>query len=245
MEKNIYPFYIFIIGTLVGSFINVCIYRIPKDISIVYPRSFCSKCKKRLQWWQIIPLLSFIFLKGKCYYCNQKISWEYPIVEIISAIMAILLFYRFNDPTTYLFYLALSFALLTISMIDVKYYRIPNKILLFLLIAGLTINLLYNIIAWDMAFLGMFGSGAFLFLLRFVGNRMLKKETLGMGDVKLGTVVGFYLGFTDFLTALLTGSLLAIIISVLLTHSPAKMIKARIPLAPYLTIGVLLVLLFS
>ena len=127
----------------------------------------------------------------------------------------------------------------------VKYYRIPNKILLFLLIAGLTINLLYNIIAWDMAFLGMFGSGAFLFLLRFVGNRMLKKETLGMGDVKLGTVVGFYLGFTDFLTALLTGSLLAIIISVLLTHSPAMMIKARIPLAPYLTIGVLLVLLFS
>ena len=135
-----------ILGLIFGSFLNVCIYRIPIKISIITPRSFCPHCKEQITWWQNIPLLSFIILRGKCHYCHRKISWRYPLVELLTGIISMILFLEFGLTHILIFYLLLFYTLIAISFIDISHQVIPNKILLFLIISGILQNLALKII---------------------------------------------------------------------------------------------------
>ena len=245
MAKNHILLLIFVFGILIGSFLNACIYRIPRNISIIQPRSFCIHCGKQLKWWQNLPLVSFILLHGKCFYCKQKISCQYPLVEIGAGTLSIILFYKFTAIDSLIFFLVFSYFLLVISIIDAVFYKIPNKILLHLLLIGLTLNLLYNIIPWDMAIIGFLASGFFLIIIRTLGYLILKKETLGIGDIKFAFVVGFFLGFTNFLMALLVGSVMAIMVSIFLYPSSGNFRYQQMPMAPYLSVGILVILIFS
>jgi leader peptidase (prepilin peptidase)/N-methyltransferase len=231
-------------GILIGSFLNTCIYRIPRNISIIRPRSFCTQCGKQLKWWQNIPLLSFVLLGGKCSYCNQLISWQYPLIELGTGILSAALFYTFTDIDSFILFLFFSYFLLVITVIDASFYKIPNRILLYLLLKGLIMNLAYDIIPWHTAIIGFLSSGIFLFSIRGLGYLTLKKEALGIGDIKLAAVVGFYLGFTNFLIAILVGSTIAILVSIFLYPSSDNFRYQKIPMAPYLSLGILVILIF-
>ena len=135
-----------ILGLILGSFLNTCIYRIPHKISIVTPRSFCPHCKEQIAWWQNIPLVSFIRLRGKCYYCREKISWHYPLVELLAGIIGVILYLQFGLSYTLLFYLLFFYTLIVLSFIDISHQVIPNKILLFSIISGILLNLAFKII---------------------------------------------------------------------------------------------------
>lgn len=235
---------LFLIGIIVGSFLNSCIYRIPRKISLVKPRSYCPVCKEQLIWWQNIPLLSYLFLKGRCYNCGHKISFQYPFIELITGILTVFTIYNFGLTEKSIFYLIFFYCLVIISVVDIYHKKIPNQLLLFLLVFGIIFNSAFEIISWKKALAGGIFAGFILISTRIIGHYILKKESLGMGDVKLGVILGFFIGLKLFLVTLLIGSLLAVAFSLLLTLFYHVNISQKIPFAPFLCSGSILSLFF-
>lgn len=237
-------FIFFVIGIFIGSFLNSCIYRIPRKISLVQPRSYCPKCRKQIIWWQIIPLLSFLFLKGRCYNCGSKISLQYPFVELITGILTVFTLNHFGLTEKAIFYLIFFYCLMIISVIDIYHKKIPNQVLIFLIVFGIIYNTAFEIISWKEALLGGIFAGFILLLARIIGQYILKKESLGMGDVKLGTILGFFTGLKLFLVTLFIGSAAAAVISLLLILFYHINISQKIPFAPFLCFGSIFSLFF-
>lgn len=234
----------FLIGIIVGSFLNSCIYRIPRKISLIKSRSYCPKCREQIIWWQNIPLVSYLFLKGRCYNCGSKISLQYPLVELSTGILTVFTVYHFGLTEKTIFYLIFFYCLLIISVIDIYHKKIPNQILLFLIVFGIIFNSAFEIISWKKALSGGIFAGLILILTRIIGYYILKKESLGMGDVKLGTILGFFTGLKLFLITLFIGSLSAVLLSLLLTLFYHIRISQKIPFAPFLCLGSILSLFF-
>ena len=128
---------IFIYGLLIGSFLNVCIFRIPKKESIAFPSSYCPKCKTKLKWYDNIPLLSFIVLRGKCRYCKDKISVQYPLVEFSNAILYLILYNHFGLSIDFIFYALISSVLVAITFIDLLEMLIPDSLVIIILILSI------------------------------------------------------------------------------------------------------------
>ena len=128
---------IFTYGILIGSFLNVCIYRIPREESIAFPSSHCPTCNTSLKWYDNIPVVSYISLKGRCRYCSTKISSQYPIIEFFNAIIYLTLFYKFNLSIDFIFYAFISSTLIVITMIDLKEMIIPDSLVITLLILSI------------------------------------------------------------------------------------------------------------
>ncbi len=228
---------VFILGILAGSFLNVCGYRIPLGKSVVWGRSFCPNCHHKLPFYYNIPLLSFIILKGKCHYCGAKISWQYPIVELLTGILTWALFQKFGLSYTFLFYLIFVYSLIVIAIIDWHTRLILNKILIFLLLSGIIINGIGHIIPFKQAISGAFVGGGSMFLVAYLGNRMFKKEAMGMGDVKLAFVSGFYFGWQFILWALYLGFILALLGIGLMWLVRQKRLPRQIPMGPFFALG--------
>jgi leader peptidase (prepilin peptidase)/N-methyltransferase len=134
--------FLFILGTCFGSFINVCIWRIPKELSIVKPASFCPKCNKPIKWYDNIPILSYIFLKGRCRYCKGKISFRYPFVELLCGIILVILYLKFGLSLNFLKYLFFFYFLILVSFIDIDYRALPAYLCFLAIIVGLIFSLL-------------------------------------------------------------------------------------------------------
>lgn len=239
----------FIIGACIGSFLNVCIYRIPKYKSIIFPPSHCTNCKHRLNILDLLPIISFILLKGKCKYCNSKISIQYPLIEIINSILYVLLIYRFKfllfNPICCISYTFFSSMLLVIFIIDLKYKIIPNKIVLvgfvFIFILKLLESYYYNS-SWYLinAFLGLLIGSIPLFILV-----LIYKSAMGAGDIKLMAVIGMWLGLKLTYIALIVSIISAGILSVVLVFCKIKTLKSTIPFAPFLTTSAFICLLYQ
>lgn len=247
-------YFIFFLGLAIGSFLNVVIDRSPRGISI-RGRSHCDSCKKNLAWLDLLPLVSFAILGGKCRFCRSPLSFQYPIVEGLTGIMfvAVLLFLFPNeriinselgiiDFATLGFYLFILANLIAIFFIDLKYGIIPD-ILVFLSIA---LTFPYFLIIHNSLFLSHLLSavGAFLlFLLIFVGT---KGRGMGFGDVKLSFLMGLFLGFPKIIIALyvafLTGAVVALI---LVIWGKKKFRGGTIPFGPFLVIGTVVALIFG
>lgn len=234
-----------LIGLAVGSFLNVCIYRIPRKISIVYQRSFCPWCHHQLSCWENIPLISFILLKRRCFHCQQLIPWQYPIIEIVTLLSTILLLFKFDFSQHLLFHLIFIYGSIVISAIDYQFHFIPNKILIFLIIAGFTANIFFQAISWIDAITGLIFSSSIMLMIRILGNCLLLKESMGMGDVKFAAVLGFYTGWQHFLWALFFGSLFALMINLISSNLKYEVIQSKIPFAPYLSIGALMSIMIA
>jgi leader peptidase (prepilin peptidase)/N-methyltransferase len=234
----------FLIGIIVGSFLNSCIYRIPRKISLVQPRSYCPKCREQILWWQNIPLLSYLFLKGRCYNCSSKISLQYPFIELTTGILTVFTLYHFGITEKAIFYLIFFYCLVIISVIDIFHKKIPNRVLLFLIVFGIIFNSAFEIISWKKALSGGIFAGFILILTRIIGQYILKKESLGMGDIKLAAILGFFIGLELFLVTLFISSLSAAVISLLLTLFYHIKISQKIPFAPFLCLGSILSLFF-
>jgi leader peptidase (prepilin peptidase)/N-methyltransferase len=234
-----------LLGIFSGSFLNASIYRIPRKISIVTPRSFCPNCKEQIAWWQNIPLLSFVLLRGKCYYCREKISWRYPLVELLTGIISLILYLQFGLSYTLLFYLLFFYTLIVLSFIDITHQVILNKILLFLIISGILLNFAFKIIPWPQAIAGALLAGIIIYLIRVFGQFAFKKESMGMGDVKLAVVCGFFIGWQNFMLALFFASLAALLVYLVKQILSKGKISQKISFAPYLGLGCLISVLFG
>lgn len=232
---------IFIFGLAIGSFINAAVFRLRENKSLVFDRSRCPKCGHILSWHELIPLLSFLIQLGRCRACKQKISFQYPIVELTAGILFVFVFDHSLLAGRYsldLWYLLLVFsALLFIFVFDLKYYIIPNRVL-YPLIA---IVLLYNLFIFPLAensnrlLAVAVAAGFFLALYLVSGGKWI-----GFGDVKFGIFIGLFLGWSAVLAALFLSYLLGALIGGFLMFFGGKTLKSQVPFGPFLIAGTLI-----
>ncbi|MCD6410787.1 prepilin peptidase [bacterium] len=252
MTKLFLILLIFIFGLLVGSFLNSVIYRIKNNKKIVFDRSKCPHCGHILNWFDLLPLLSFILLRGKCRYCQKSISWQYPLVELFTALIFILPLVFPNNflPSDIFFagfwqilcyYFLLSAVLIVIFVFDLKYYFVPDKVLFL----GILISVLFNVLIFRELLISKI-LGALLFSSFFLFQYLISKgKWIGFGDVKLGALLGFVLGWKLSLVNLFLSYLIGAIISIGLIAVQKKTLKSEIPFGPILIIGFLVSLLWG
>jgi leader peptidase (prepilin peptidase)/N-methyltransferase len=236
----------FLVGTALGSFLNVCILRLPAGRSILYPASHCPRCKRSIAWFDNIPVLSFIFLRGKCRNCGLAISLQYPAVEVLTGLLFVLAFWRFGEePIRLIWVLALLLISVLLSAIDIRTLTLPDKILLpfgalCLLLAPLNPNFAGTIPEhYKESLWGFFFGGGILWTLSVVGFYLLKKEALGGGDVKLMAVFGSALGWDRVMDGLFTGSLASFFMVLVLMGLGRLGMKSPFPFGPFLCAGTL------
>jgi len=254
----------FIFGIVIGSFLNVVIYRIPKDESILFPASHCQSCQKPLKFYHNIPIFSWLFLGGKCSYCKTPISIQYPLIELLSGIITLLVVHKYGLDVPSAF-IALSFLmLLALSMIDFKYKMVPdslNLLAIFFAILG----------AWSLQGLFVNLKNAFLFaggftLLRFALSYYLTSsvyraglktktswnkhydrtpmiEAMGEGDIMVGATMGALLGIELGLFAVFLSAVLALPVMLALRGRSAE--EQRVPFVPFLAMATLLTMIFD
>ncbi len=231
---------IFIIGLIIGSFLNVVIYRLPENKSIIVPPSHCPKCETRLKPFDLVPILSFLFYKGKCRYCGVKISWQYPFVELLTAVLLLSLYKQFGLNTQFIVFSFLIFILIVCSSIDIKYKIIPNKITYSAIIIFLILSIIFNHISFISSLLGILIPGGLLFIIAFIYGK-----GLGMGDVKLVAVIGAVIGWEYTIIGIFIGSLIGSIIGLTLILTAVIDRKTRIAFGPYISIGTIIGILFG
>jgi leader peptidase (prepilin peptidase)/N-methyltransferase len=234
--------YAFLLGLLVGSFLNVCIYRIPKDESIVFPSSHCTSCQHKLQAKDLIPLFSYLFLGGKCRYCGEKIPWRYPLVELINGLGWVLIMWHYQGMITVQSIagmLLFSFSLV-LTLIDIKHYLIPNCLVVVLLVGGIIYHLWLREISIGLLLLGLAVGFAFPFVIAVVSG-----GGMGGGDIKLCAAMGLWLGYPSIIYALFIGALLGSLVGIMLIICRIKTRKDRIPFGPFLMLGFLAMIFFQ
>ncbi len=236
---------VFIIGLVFGSFLNVCITRVPAKKSIIWGRSHCPNCGQQIRWYDNIPLLSFILLRGRCRHCHKKISLYYPVIELATAILTLALFKKYGLTFSFLYYVIFAYFLIVLGVIDLKTKLLLNRILLPMLIAGLLINFVGKIVPFKEAALGSVLGGAVMWLVAVLGSKVFNKEALGMGDVKLAFVAGYFLGWKHILVALYLGFIFAFVVILLLWLFQRKEIPRMIPLGPFLAAGFIAYVFFG
>lgn len=236
-----------IFGLIVGSFLNVCVYRIPLGKSIIKPRSFCPNCGNSIAWFDNIPLVSFLLLKAKCRHCRKRISIRYFFIELITAFTAIVFFHYFSISAEFFVYFLLACILIVVTFIDIERQEIPDVFSLpgiFIGIALVTVFKFRGPVTYLGSFvnsiLGVLAGGASMFLLGFFGELIFRREALGGGDVKLMAMIGAFLGWK---LTLLTFFLAPILGSGVGIFMKLKLGKDIIPYGPYLAIAAIVSLL--
>ena len=249
---------VFLTGLVVGSFLNCVIYRLNTKESFLFSRSHCPKCHHILKWYDLIPILSFIIVKGKCRYCKKKISWQYPLVEIATGIVFLLILnyelrimnYGFNLEIMLnsLFLILNSCFLIVIFVYDLKHYIIPDKIIypaifvsaLWYLIAGIFFDFYSKYYILNTIYSAS-GAAGFFFLFWLIS----RGRWMGFGDVKLGFFMGLFLSWPNILVALFSAFFIGAIIGIGLIALGKKTLKSQVPFAPFLVIGTFIALFWG
>lgn len=231
---------VFITGLVIGSFLNVCIYRLPKNQSIISPPSHCPGCRRQLGVLQLIPVLSYLFQRGKCRYCGVKISPRYLLVELLTGMAFVLFVAVFGFQLQTLYYIVLFCALLTASLIDLDHQIIPDQISLFLVGAGLLLQALHSTGALiDGIIGGLLGGGLLLVL------AVLSKGGMGGGDVKLITGIGIFLGWKLLLVCLFFSFVMGSLVGLGLILAKNKDMKTAVPFGPFLSAGAMIAIFYG
>ena len=236
---------IFVLGLAIGSFLNVCIYRLPQGLSIHSPRrSFCPECRTSIRCYDNIPVLSYLLLKGRCRHCDTAISKAYPLVELMTAILFLCSLYRFGPTLALLHSCLLISLLIPIAWIDARWYIIPNAIILVGLITGAAVTLLIALTRHNPGYLiehliGAVAGGVSIALIAVVGTFLYRKKAMGGGDIKLMILIGLFLGGWPHLLIVImasafTGSIVGLSLIALGRKSGGG---SRIPYGPFLGIG--------
>ncbi|KUK54677.1 MAG: Type 4 prepilin-like proteins leader peptide-processing enzyme PilD [Desulfotomaculum sp. 46_296] len=214
---------------------NVCIYRIPRNESIVFPASHCPNCGNNLAPRDLAPLFSYLVLKGRCRYCKSPIHWRYPLVELLTGFLFIALYCSLGLNLLLLKYLLLACFLVAISFIDLEHYIIPNKLVIALLGSGIVMGLLTREHSLVSVLLGMFVPFAALMALALISN-----GGMGGGDIKLAGVTGLFLGWPQSIVALILSCCIAGIASLIMLALKVKKRKDPIPFGPYYAAGIMI-----
>lgn len=230
----IFIVYIFIFGLVIGSFLNVLIYRIPLGLNIAKGRSFCTSCKHSLNYKDLFPLFSYLFLGGKCRYCKTKISIVYPVVELINAILYLLVYLKFGLSYATPIYFIIVSCLLTLSMIDLEHKIIPDRFHVIIGICAIAIILLGNEVNYLEHIIGLFAISVPIYIIALVSGGM------GEGDVKLFAVCGLLLGWKLIVMTMFFASILASIYSLVLMIFKKAEMKSEIPFGPFISASVII-----
>ena len=234
-----------IFGALVGSFLNVCIFRLPKEESIVWPGSHCPHCKNPIKYYDNIPLISYILLRARCRYCKESISIQYPLIEGIAAFGSLILFMKFGPSLSYLFYFLFVAALIVVTVIDLYHQIIPDVISL----PGIGVGLLASLLLPQPVFFdslkGLLLGGGTLFVVATLYQWLFKREGMGGGDVKLLAMIGAFLGWKAVILTIVLGSLIGSIIGISVMILKGKDFKYAIPFGPFLSVGAVISLFYG
>jgi len=234
----------FILGAVIGSFLNVCIYRIPAGESVVTPRSRCPHCLTTIRWYHNLPVLSWILLKGRCAYCGAPFSIRYPLVEALTGALFALFLFRFGfHPATPVAWLLVA-ALVTISMIDLDHQIIPDVISLPGIPVGFLCAFLLPWVSWQSSLLGILLGGGTLLAIALGYEWLTKQEGMGLGDVKLLAMLGGFLGAPAILPIIFLASIMGTLVGVPLMLITRAGRKLAIPFGPFLAGAALIYLFF-
>lgn len=203
--------FIIYLGLWVGSFLNVVIYRLPRGLSVVTPRSRCPSCGTMIRWYHNLPLLSFLFLRGRCAYCRVRISWRYPLVEAVTSAFFVVTYFVMGLRVQLPFVWFLLSALVAIFFIDLDFQIIPVKITLPGIVLGLLFAALTPEMGWVNGLIGAGAGGGAFGLVAVMGDVLFKKKSLGGGDVKLAAMVGAFMGWQKLVVVSLVASALALV----------------------------------
>jgi leader peptidase (prepilin peptidase)/N-methyltransferase len=223
-------------GAIVGSFLNVCIYRLPRDRSIVWPASACPHCGRALAWYENIPIVSFLALGGRCRTCREPIAARYPIVEALTAAMFACAWWYYGPGALLASRLVFGCALIVLFAIDLEHQLLPNLITLPGVVAGFGFSLLTEP-GWFDSMVGILLGGGVLFGIAEAYYRLRHEEGLGMGDVKMLGMIGAFLGWKLMIVTLMVASLSGSIIGVLLIITKRGSMKYALPFGTFLAIG--------
>jgi len=235
----------FLFGTAVGSFLNVCIYRLPKEESIVAPRSRCPACQSPIHALDNIPLISFALLRGRCRACGASIAWRYPLVEALTGILFALTVVRFGVTLQAAFLLTFLAGLIVISFIDLDHQIIPNVITL----PGIPLGILTGFLFRDPPLLdrliGALAGAGFLYLVLFYGGVLYGQEAMGEGDLNLIAMVGAFLGWKAVIVTILVGCLVGSAVGLSLIALRRLGRRQHIPFGPFLSLGAVVALFWG
>ena len=237
--------YIFLIGICIGSFLNVCIFRIPEGKSIVYPPSACPACGNGISWYDNIPIISYLLLRGKCRHCRYPISIRYPLVELLTGLFAWITWMTFGFQWDTIIYFVLIAALIMIAFIDLDNRIIPDIISLPGIPLGFIASFALSNVTWLESLIGVIIGGGSLLIIA-VGYKMLTgKEGMGGGDIKLLAMIGAFLGWQGVLFTIMISSFTGTIVGLMLMLRSNQGTKLAVPFGPFLAIGAISYLFFG
>jgi leader peptidase (prepilin peptidase) / N-methyltransferase len=235
----------FIFGAVVGSFLNVCICRIPQGDSIVSPPSHCPACGYRIPFYDNIPLVSWLLLRGKCRACRVPISSQYPLVELITAFLTLFLFMRFGPTFPFVVLFLFCTAMVVITFIDLEHYIIPDVISLSGIVVGFACSFFIPSLGWQNSLLGILAGGGSLYLVATLYQMFTGKEGMGGGDIKLLAMMGAFFGWRAVPFIIFTSSLVGSVIGIAVMLVQKKDTKLAIPFGPFLALGAILYIFFG
>ena len=239
---------VFILGSIWGSFSNVCIHRLPDNKSVSRGRSYCPSCKKQIRWYDNIPIFSYVFLKAKCRDCSAKINVKYLLVELICALNFVWFFYLFGLSLTTLLFFILSIFFIIIFFIDLKHFIIPNELTFPLMAIGLLKSFDPNLNQYLFpnflnSLIGGVAGYIIIWMIIFIYKRLRNKEGMGLGDAKLLSAIGFWFGWISIPFILFFSSFIALVLAIPSLINKSKNLSSQIPFGPYLILGCILYLL--
>jgi len=224
----------FIYGLIIGSFLNVCIYRIPRRGSIIFPGSFCPSCGTRTRFYDNVPVLSYLMHLGRCRFCGLFISPIYPLVELSTALLFLFFILRFGISWKFIFATLLASMSIVLMSIDYRHKILPNRITLSGILLGFFFSLFHVFISWQNALAGIFVGGGLLLLVAFVYKLLTGREGMGMGDVKMMMMVGAFLGWKLAVLTIVLGSFLGSIVGLLIAAKKKADMKLILPFGTFL-----------
>ncbi|MDD5020292.1 MAG: prepilin peptidase [Candidatus Omnitrophica bacterium] len=236
---------IFLFAICIGSFLNVCIYRMGREQSIVMPASHCPSCKHPIRWYDNIPLLSYVFLRGRCRDCHAPISWRYFAVELLTGVLFLLLYDRFGLSAPFFIFAVLVSGLLVATFVDFDFQIIPDEISVGGIVAGFLASVAFpeiqgmapHLLGLRESLLGIVVGGGTLWILGLAGDFIFKKESMGGGDIKLLAMVGSFLGWKAALLTLPVASLCGAVVGVIIKLRTKESVIA---FGPYLSLAAII-----
>ena len=239
---------VFILGSIWGSFSNVCIHRLPDNKGVVRGRSYCPSCKKQIRWYDNIPIFSYVLLKAKCRDCSAKINVKYLLVELVCALSFVWFFYLFGLSLTTLLFFILSIFFVIIFFIDLKHFIIPNELTFPLMAIGLFKSFDPNLNQYLFpnflnSVIGGVAGYLIIWMIIFIYKRLRNKEGMGLGDAKLLSAIGFWFGWISIPFILFFSSFIALVLAIPSLMNKSKNLSSQIPFGPYLILGCVLYLL--
>ena len=235
----------FLIGAAAGSFVNVCVFRLPRGLSLLWPRSRCPACERQIKWYDLVPLLSFFLLRRRCRACGAPIPWRYPLVETAAGVLCAAFFLRFGLSVELAAALSLAGALLAAALIDAEHLIVPDRISLFLAVAGLGFAGARGFEGVAAALWGAGMGGGILYLMGAAGRFFLRAESMGWGDIKLGSGIGLFLGPENTLWGLFYAVAAGALVGIGLRAAGRLGARQAMPFAPFLAAGATAALLWG